>query len=297
MERLPLLELLPPGEPLALLERPRRRAAHRAGAAVEGLDPRRAVESRQHGPEDCGEACVGADGRALRSSRQRASWGLARYAGRSRRRWLMRAAGWGLAGLRATAVSSAREQRPIVGRPRLYHDRRPAPARREASPVNAAVIKQHGDERFILYAKLIKRSGRVQEGNVLKPSCDLKQILGLGAFDDVLSNDFGRNTFEILLHSQFHGSSRGLAGWSIFLKQPYRQPDTLKAGCLVDIAKPDGVDQCLLSFFGSPECNFRSDVVKRKSYNRRSKIGQPQRDFRRIPGGVGRDRRGSKESK
>ena len=88
---------------------------------------------------------------------------------------------------------------------------------------------------------------------MLKPSRDLKQLLRLGAFDNVLSDDFGRNAFEILLHSQIHGSGRGLAGWRIFLKQPYRQPDTLKAGGLINIAKPDRVDQCPLSLFGGPE--------------------------------------------
>jgi hypothetical protein len=49
------------------------------------------------------------------------------------------------------------------------------------------------------------------------------------------------------------------------LKQPYRQPNTLKAGGLINIANPDRVDQCPLSLFGGPEGIFRADVVKRRA--------------------------------
>ena len=88
---------------------------------------------------------------------------------------------------------------------------------------------------------------------MLKLSRDLKQILGPGLFDNVLSDDFGRNVFETLLHSQIHSSGRGLASRRIFLKQPYCQPDTLKTSGLINITKPNRVDQCPLSLFGGPE--------------------------------------------
>ena len=84
---LPRGKLLSPAERLALVERPRRRAAHRAGASRRtGLSPPgrplaefgRAVEGRQRGSKNRGEASAReAGGRATRSSWKTIGAGLA----------------------------------------------------------------------------------------------------------------------------------------------------------------------------------------------------------------------------